>query len=160
MRRGPLFWLVVVLLPVGHFLAQVGFGMGALAPDLLTLSVLLVSRELRTSRAAGMGFLFGLMEDAFSILAFGANALTLTLLAVAGSRTRDLFVGESVSFFVGYLFVGSWLRYALHWIVAGEEVRGSARDILLVEAPLGAAYVAVVGVVVLLGTGALVRESR
>ncbi|CAN5755598.1 hypothetical protein BH23GEM11_BH23GEM11_19190 [soil metagenome] len=160
MRRGPLFWMALVLLPVGHFLVQVGFGLGALAPDLLTLAVLLVSRELRTSRAAAMGFLFGLMEDAFSILAFGANALTMTLLAVAGSRTRDLFVGESVSFFLGYLFVGTWLRYALHWVVAGTEVRGAAQDVLLVEAPLGAAYVAVVGVVLLLGTGALVRESR
>jgi hypothetical protein len=160
MRRGPLFWLLVVLLPVGHFLAQVGFGMGALAPDLLTLAVLLVSREMRTSRAAGLGFLFGLMEDAFSILAFGANALTMTLLAVAGSRTRDLFVGESVSFFVGYLFIGTWMRFALHWIVAGNEVRGAAGHVLLVEAPLGAAYVAVVGVLLLLGTGALVRESR
>jgi len=160
MRRGPLFWLLVVLLPVGHFMAQVGFGMGALAPDLLTLAVLLVSREMRTSRAAGLGFLFGLMEDAFSILAFGANALTMTLLAVAGSRTRDLFVGESVSFFMGYLFIGTWMRYALHWLVAGSEVRGAAGHVLLVEAPLGAAYVALVGVVLLLGTGALVRESR
>lgn len=160
MRRGPLFWLIIVLLPVGHFLAQVGFGMGRLAPDLLTLAVLLVSREMRTSRAAGLGFVFGLMEDAFSILAFGANALTMTLLAVAGSRTRDLFVGESVSFFVVYLFLGSWLRYALHWVVAGDEVRRAAGNVLLVEAPLASAYVAVVGVVLLLGTGALVRASR
>jgi rod shape-determining protein MreD len=136
-RRSLLFWLVVALLPPAHFLVQVGFGMGRFAPDLLVIALLLVARELRTSRAAAVGFVFGILEDAFSILAFGANALTLTLLAVAGSRTRDLFVGESAAFFLGYLALGTWLRYALHWFVAGEEVRGSATQVLLVEAPVG-----------------------
>jgi hypothetical protein len=160
MRRGPLFWLVVLLLPGIHFLLRVGFGAGALAPDFLTLALLLAARELSTTRAAGIGFGLGLLEDAFSILAFGANAVTLTVLAVAGSRTKDLFVGESVSFFLGYLFLGSWLRYALHWVVAGAEVRGGAVRVLLLEAPVGAAYVAAVGVLLLLATGAVVREGR
>jgi rod shape-determining protein MreD len=159
-RGGPLFWLVVILLPGIHFLLRVGFGAGPLAPDFLTLALLLAARELSTTRAAGVGFGLGLLEDAFSILAFGANAFTLTVLAVAGSRTKDLFVGESVSFFLGYLFIGSWLRYAIHWVVAGQEVRRGAGRVLLVEAPLGSLYVAVVGVLLLLATGAVVREAR
>jgi rod shape-determining protein MreD len=158
MRRSPLFWIVVILLPPAHFLVQVGFGMGRFAPDLLVIALLLVARELRTSRAAGVGFVFGLLEDAFSILSFGANTLTMTLLAVAGSRTKDLFVGESTAFFLGYLALGTWLRYALHWLFAGGEVRETAGRVLLVEAPVGALYAAGVGVLLLIGTGALVRD--
>jgi rod shape-determining protein MreD len=157
-KRGPLFWLAVGLLPFLHFLFRVGLGFGPLAPDLLALTVLLVAREIRSSRAAGLGFGLGLLEDAFSILAFGANALTFTLLAVAGSRTRDLFVGESAGFFAGYLILGTWLRYALHWILAGNEVRGDAVRVLVVEAPAAGLYVAAVGLLLLLATGALVRE--
>ncbi len=160
MRRSLLFWFVVVLLPPAHFLVQVGFGMGRFAPDLLTVALLLVARETRTHHAAGVGFVFGLLEDAFSILAFGANTLTMTLLAVAGSRTRDLFVGESATFFLGYLALGTWLRFALHWLVAGEEVRGPATRVLLVEAPVSSLYAALVGVLLLLGTGAVARERN
>jgi hypothetical protein len=158
MKRSLLFWVVVVLLPPAHFLVQVGLGAGRFAPDLLVIAVLLLARELRTSRAAAVGFVFGLLEDAFSILAFWANTVTLTLLAVAGSRTRDLFVGESAAFFVGYLALGSWLRHALHWVVAGGESRVSAGRLLLVEAPVNALYAAGVGVLLLLGTGALTRD--
>ncbi len=158
MRRGPLFWIILGVLPLLHFLFRVGLGLGPLAPDFLALSLLLAAREMRTSRAAALGFGLGLMEDAFSILAFGANTLTFTLLGVAASRTRDLFVGESATFFAGYLFLGIWLRHALHWVLAGREVRGDALRVLVVEAPAAAAYGAGVGLLLLLATGALVRE--
>lgn len=159
MTRGPFFWLAVASLPVLHFLFRVGFGAGAFAPDLLILAVLLVAREVRLGRAAFVGFGLGILEDAFSILAFGANALTFTLLAVAGARTRDLFVGESARFFAGYLVVGTWLRHALHWLTAGEQARGPAGQVLLVEAPLASIYVAVAGLLLLAATGSLQRAS-
>lgn len=158
MRRTLLFRTVAVLLPVLHFLLHVGLGMGGWAPDLLTVGVLLLARELRTGWAAGIGFAFGLMEDAFSILAFGANTMALTLVGILGARSRDLFVGESVLFLGSYFALGTWLRYALHWLFAGEEVRGPAASVLLIDAPIAAVYAALVGVALLLLAGAWRRE--
>ncbi len=154
MRHPFLFWFVVPLLPVLHFLLHVGLGMGAWSPDLLTVGVLLMARELRAGKAAGMGFTLGLLEDAFSILSFGANALTLTLVGIVGARSRDLFLGESMSFLVWYLALGTWLRFALHWLLEAETARGDAFTVLLIEAPVAGLYAAGVGTAILLSTGA------
>jgi rod shape-determining protein MreD len=153
-RHATLYRLVLVLLPVLHFLLHVGFGLGRVAPDLLAVGLLLAAREVRTGTAAGIGFLLGIMEDAFSLLAFGSNALACSLLGIAGARSRDLFLGESLIFLVTYLVVGTWIRAALHWVLAGDEVRRGAGVALLVEAPVDAGYAAAVGIGILLLTGA------
>ena len=155
MSRLLFLWTIALFLPAAHFFLQVGLGAGIWAPDLLTVALLLVAREVRTGKAAAIGFCFGLLEDAFSILAFGANTLTLTLLGILGARSRDLFVGESAGFFLGDLALGSWLRYALHWIFAGETVRGGAGEVLLVQGPVAALYAAGAGVVFLFLTGVI-----
>lgn len=144
-------------LPALHLLMQVGLGLGAWAPDLLAVALLLLAREIRTGRAAFAGLVFGLLEDAFSILAFGANTLTMTFLGIVGARSRDLFVGESFGFFFGYLTAGVWLRQSLHWLLAGQSVRGAAGEVLLIQAPLAALYAALVGTV-LLAVAGVVRE--
>ncbi len=154
MRSNRLFRVILISLPILHFLLHVGFGIGRLAPDLLAVGLLLLAREMRTGTAAGLGFFLGLLEDAFSLLAFGANTLACTLLGIAGSRSRDLFVGETLFFLISYLFFGTWLRAVLHWAVAGDEVRRDAGVSLLVHGPLDAAYAAAVGVGILLVTGA------
>jgi cell shape-determining protein MreD len=159
MSRSVVFVAIAILLPMGHFFLQVGLGIGRWAPDLLAIALLLLAREARAGLAAGIGFFLGLLEDAFSILSFGANTVTLTLLGVLGARSRDLFVGESVPFFVVYLAIGTWLRHAIHWVIAGEGVRGSAADVLLVEAPVASLYAAAVGVLLLMVTG-VIREGR
>lgn len=160
MNRGFLVWAIALLLPATHFFLKVGLGFGLWAPDLLTVALLLLARELRTGKAAAIGFCFGLLEDGFSILAFGANTLTLTLLGILGARSRDLFVAESAGFFLGYLAVGSWLRYALHWVLAGGAGRESAGQVLLIQGPVAALYAAGVGVVFLLLTGAIRDTAR
>ncbi len=160
MRRPLLFWGIVVTLPLLHFLLHVGFGLGMGAPDLLVVGLLLMAREVRTGTAAGMGFAFGLLEDAFSILSFGANALSLTLVGILGARSRDLFVGETTTFLVSYLVLGTWLRFALHWLFSGEETRGEAVRVLLIQAPVAALYAAAVGIVLLLATGAWQGEEN
>ena len=40
--------------------------------------------------AAGLGFVFGLLEDAFSILAFGANTIAMTLVGAIGEGELHL----------------------------------------------------------------------
>ena len=55
------------------------------------LALLLAVRETGMGWAGALGFFFGLLEDAFSVLAFGASSLAMTAVGILGSRTRDLF---------------------------------------------------------------------
>lgn len=147
-------WWVVALLVVLHFVLHLGLGFGPAAPDLLTVGLLVAVREVRTGTGAGIGFAFGVLEDAYSVLAFGANALALTVVGAVGARSRDLFVGDSLSFVVVYLFVGKWSRDLLHWIAAGEGLREPFVRAMLVEGSLASAYATAAGLVALTLTGA------
>ncbi len=139
------FWVVVGLLPVFHFLLHVGFGAAGWAPDLLAVALLLAARELAMGTSAAVGCSLGLLEDAFSALAFGANAVALTLVGILGARSRDLFMGDSMVFFVFYIAAGKWLKDLVHWLASPDEVRGVPARTLLVEAPVAAVYAALVG---------------
>ena len=75
-------WVLVVALVLLHFFLHVGLGFGVGAPDLLTVGLLLAAREVGLGRAAAMGLFFGLLEDALSVLAFGANGVALTLVGI------------------------------------------------------------------------------
>jgi rod shape-determining protein MreD len=151
--------LLLVLL---HLTLHVGFGWGAGAPDLLTLALLLVARELRTGWAALAGLVLGLLEDALSVLAFGATALAMTIVGILGARTKDLFVGDSRLFAVAYLFAGKWMRDLIQWVAVGDELREPFVRSLVVEGGPAAAYVALVGLFVtaLLGISWDTAEGR
>jgi rod shape-determining protein MreD len=150
----------VVVLALLHFLLHLGFGLGNLAPDLLTISLLLAAREVGMGTAAGIGFAFGLLLDAFSLLAFGANSVAMTVLGAAGARTRDLFVGDSFFFVVSYLFLGKWVKDLLYWVLVGEGIREPFVQAVLVEASVNGLYAAAVGVLVVTVTGAWWESLR
>ena len=143
--RRPVLWVLVVALGVLHFVLHVGFGMGRAAPDLLTLGLLLMAREVGLGTAAGLGLFFGLLEDSLSMLVFGANSVAMTAIGIFGSLTRDLFVGDSRLFVLSYLFMGKWTRDLTQWILVGEELRQPFTSEVLVQGGLGALYVALVG---------------
>ena len=153
-------WATVVGLAFLHFLLHLGMGLDDVAPDLLTVALLLAAREVGMGSAAGIGFAFGLLLDAFSLLAFGANAVAMTVVGAAGARTRDWFVGDSFFFVVSYLFLGKWVKDLLHWVAVGEGVREPFVQALLIEAPLDAAYAAGIGVLVVTITGAWWESLR
>jgi cell shape-determining protein MreD len=140
MRNSLLFVPLLVGFVFAHLLLRVGLGVGDAAPDLLTVSLLLSARQVRSGQAAGLGFFLGLLEDGFSILAFGANTLTLVVLALLASRTRDLLVSETPGFLLAYLTIGVWVRGILHWIVTAVDLRTRAVPALLIEAPVVAIY--------------------
>lgn len=140
--------VVVAGLAVLHFLLHVGFGMGRAAPDLLTVALLIAARETRMGAAAGLGFVFGILEDSLSVVAFGANTVTMTVVGILGAATRELFVGDSKAFVVSYFFFGKWLRDGVHWILMGDELRRPFVEQVLVQGIPGAAYTALVGVLV------------
>jgi len=143
------FWAFIGLLAVAHFTLHLAIGLGPEAPDLLTVAVLLAARSTTGAVAAAIGLVLGLLQDALSLVAFGAEAVTLTVLGYLGARSRELFVGESLVFVGLYLFVGKWLHDVIYYTLAGSEARGDAVVRYLVVAPLSALYAAVAGVLVL-----------
>ena len=151
-------WLLVGTLVLLHFFLHVGLGFGVGAPDLLTVGLLLAARDVGLGRAAAMGLFFGLLEDALSVLAFGANGVALTLVGIGGAFTRDLFVGDSRLFIVSYFWLGKWARDLVHWVSVGEELRQPFVDQVLVQGAIGGAYAAVVGIGLVAITG-LAGES-
>lgn len=152
--------VVVVGLAVLHFLLHVGFGLGDVAPDLLTVALLVGAREVEVGWGAGIGFALGLLEDAFAALTFGASTLAMTIVGVAGARTRDLFVGDSLLFLVSYLFVGKWLRDLVYWISVGGDIRQPFVESMLIGSGLAAAYATAVGVVAIAITGSWWKTVR
>jgi rod shape-determining protein MreD len=158
MTRKLVLGFLAPLLVVLHFLLHVGFSIERAAPDLLTLALLLAARETGIGIGGALGFFFGLLEDAFSVLAFGASTLAMTVVGILGSRTRDLFVGDSLLFFFVYLGSGKLLRDLIYWVVAGETVRGPLFSSVVVDGGIAAVYVASVGILLVLllgGTRAL-----
>ncbi len=150
MRRSALLRILVPFLVVLHLLLHVGLGLAGSAPDLLLVALLLAAREVGMGWGAGLGLFFGLLEDSFSVLAFGANGLALTLLGVVGARTRDLFVGDSTVFYFWYLAAGKLLRDLVFWVVAGGGVREPFVSAILLEGSVAAVYAALVGVILIL----------
>lgn len=146
-------WLVVGVLVFLHFLLHVGFSFGVEAPDLLTVGLLLAAREVGLARAAALGLMFGLFEDALSVVAFGANTVAMTIVGFGGAGTRDLFVGDSRLFVVSYFWIGKWVRDVLHWVSVGEELRQPFVDHVLIQGAVGGAYAAAVGLVLVAVTG-------
>lgn len=133
------------LLMVLHFVLHVGLGLGPVVPDLATLGLLTMAREIRMGTSAATGFLLGLLVDSLSTLAFGASTMALTVVGALGSRTRDLFVGESLTFVGAYLFVGKWGRDLIQWVMTSPELREPIQRSLLVDSTVASAYVALVG---------------
>jgi hypothetical protein len=154
----PTIWVLVVVLTVLHLLLHVGLSYERGAPDLLTLSLLLASREVGLGRAAGLGFAFGLVEDSLSVLSFGANTVAMTLVACVGALTRDLFVGDSRLFLVSYLLIGKWSRDAAHWVAAGWVESGAGLrqpfvEQVVIAGGIASVYMAAVGIAVAVVAG-------
>jgi rod shape-determining protein MreD len=142
--------ILVPLLVVLHLFLHLGLGIGKAAPDFMTVALLLAAREVGMGAGGALGFSLGLLEDSVSVLAFGANTLSLTIVGILGARTRDLFVGESRRFFFTYLVVGKLIRDLIHWIVAGEGIREPFLSAVVVGGTIAAVYGAVLGVLLLL----------
>jgi len=153
MRGRAAVWIAVAGLVLVHFGVHVGVGVGRGAPDLLTVALLLAAREVGVGTAAGIGFGFGLLEDALTVISFGANALSLTIVGVLGAITRDLFVGDSLAFLLSYFVIGKWVRDLITWLMMGEAIRQPFVDQVVVHGFVGGVYAAAVGLVIMAVAG-------
>lgn len=139
---------VVAGLIAAHLLFRVGFGLQNQVPDLMLLALLLASRSLSIRAGAALGFVMGLVEDSFSMLSFGASVFAMTVVGTVGAQVRHLFVGRSIFFQSTYFFLGKWLRDLLAWFVSDAASRQGFLDLVLIESPLMALYVAATGVAI------------
>ncbi|HSL69995.1 MAG TPA: rod shape-determining protein MreD [Longimicrobiales bacterium] len=144
------FWVFFVLLVITHFMLHLAFGLPQSAPDLLTAALLLGVRRMRASSAALLGLVLGLINDALSPTAFGADTVVMTVIGYLGAWSRDLFEGDSLLFVGVYLFIGKWLHDFIYWLLARDLARGDALSQLFLQGPATAAYTAVGGIVALL----------
>ncbi len=138
------YWVFIGILVFLHFTLHVGFGLEEAAPDLIAVATLFGARRLRAPGAALLGLGLGILEDALSLLFFGASALALAVIAFLGARSRDLFEGDSLLFIALYLFLGKWLRDTIQVALTDAEW-----GLLLTGAPLAALYAAFAGLVAL-----------
>jgi rod shape-determining protein MreD len=139
------FWIFIIVLVILHFGAHVALGMRGGAPDFLTIALLLGVRRLSGSGAAGLGLALGLMNDALSLTAFGALAVTYSILGFIGARSRDLFEGDSLLFVAVYIFLGKLLRDLFYQVLT----RSTPWSDLWTVSPIAALYAAVAGIVAL-----------
>lgn len=150
------FWALVALLVVVYFFLHLALGLGSVVPDLLTVALLLAARRLRAPAAAGFGLFLGLLRDSLSLVAFGADAVTLTVLGYLGSRSRDLFIGDSLLFVGIYLLMGKLLHDAIFYLLAGPAL-GSGMMEFVAQLPF-VLYSAAAGLSLLLVYRLAVRE--
>ena len=143
---GAPFWIFIAILVVLHFVLHVAIGLGPVAPDLMTVAVLLAARRVKSSSAAAIGLVLGVLNDALSLTSFGANALSYSIVGFLGARSRDLFEGDSLLFVAVYIFLGKWLRDALYFVITKSQ-HGEAWGTLLTGAPLAAVLAAFSGMV-------------
>lgn len=139
---------ISLILVFFHFALRLGFGVGAAAPDLLTLVLLLNARRVRAGTAACIGLALGMLEDAFTLVAFGANTLTMILVGTLGVQTRAFFVSTtSLSFHIVYFSTGKWLRDFIHWVLQqrAANATGFVEAMILTGVP-AALYAALAGV--------------
>jgi rod shape-determining protein MreD len=148
--RGWPYAVFIAILVVLHLTIRLALGLGPEVPDLLTVAVLLAVRRLSGFQAAVLGLLLGLLHDAVSLLAFGAQAVTYTVLGYLGARSRDVFFGDSLLFVGLYLFLGKWLHDVMYYLIAGPALRGDAVTRFLIQAPVAALWAAAVGLAALL----------
>lgn len=147
-RSNPAFVVFIILLVVLHLILHVAGGLGVVAPDVLTIALLLAARRLSGSMAAVLGLGLGILTDALSLTAFGALALVNTVVGFLGARSRDLFEGDSLLFVGVYLIIGKYLRDALYLLLT-RSASAEPWGILLTGTPLQALYAAVAGMVAL-----------
>jgi cell shape-determining protein MreD len=140
------FPALIGLLVILHFVLRIGLGLGALAPDLLVVALLIAARRMRAGSAAGLGFAFGLLEGAMVPVKYGASAFVLVILGYLGARSRDLVASDGAVFIALYLFVGKWLFDILLAVITGTIFRPTAVNLLLLS-PLEALYAAAAGVI-------------
>lgn len=117
--------------------------------DWQVIALVLLALRVRPGLAALVGFALGLVVDAMVPAAFGAAALTLTLVGYAAARFRTGFFGESAM--IGTVIIGlGKIAADLAGVMAEGRLHGMALVAqLALWTPLSAVVTAAVGALLL-----------
>ena len=152
--RSSTFWTFIGILILLHLVLRLALGL-TIVPDLLVVAALLGSRRLGGWPSALYGLLLGILADSLALVAFGATAVAFVIVCYLGSRSRNLFEGDSYLFVAFYAFVGAWLIEAIRFLVGGSMGRGVDIGYLISGGLLNALYVAAAAVVSLIAYRAI-----
>jgi rod shape-determining protein MreD len=144
------FALFMGLVVLAHFVVRLAIGVGPDAPDLLTVAALLGARRVSGAQAAALGLLLGVLDDALTVVSFGSAAVALTIVCFLGSRSRDMFEGDSLLFLFIYVFLGKWLRDALVFLLSSTTRGADTAAELFIAMPLAALLAAGAGLLVMI----------
>lgn len=153
-RSSP-FWGFILVLVLLHLVLRLALGL-TIVPDLIVVAALLGARRLGAPGAALLGLVLGVLADSLAIVAFGATAVAFVIVCYLGSRTRNLFEGDSYLFAAIYAFIGAWLIFAIRFLVGGFMARGEQPLLQVASgAALESLYVAIATVVSLMAFRAI-----
>ncbi|MEO6444491.1 MAG: rod shape-determining protein MreD [Gemmatimonadaceae bacterium] len=118
--------------------------------DFLVIAVLLVAVRVRPGVAALIGFAIGLVADSLSPDAFGAGALSMTLVGFSASWLKAVFFSDNVFLHAFFFFLGKWAFDIVYVLVERQRPLYDMATQIVLWSPLAAALTAVTGVIVLL----------
>lgn len=149
-RAGLRLSAVLLLLVVLHFALRPFLGDPRVAPDFLLLALLVYSIRARPGNAAVAGFLVGLLRDALSPIAFGAEAMAHAAVGFLAAWGKAVFFAENLAVNAGFFFAGAWIRDLLVLLAGRHVAGGTVWWQLFLWSPLRALTTAITGVLVLL----------
>ncbi|MHB1313128.1 MAG: rod shape-determining protein MreD [Gemmatimonadaceae bacterium] len=128
--------------------------------DFLAIAVLLVAVRARPGVATLVGFAVGLTADSMTPGAFGAGALSFSIVAYTASSLKAAFFADNVALNAVFVFLGKWVGDLI--FLAAEHRLGGSEFLsqALLWSPLAAAVTAIVGVAVLLLVRPVVGTPR
>ncbi|MFN2398544.1 MAG: rod shape-determining protein MreD [Gemmatimonadaceae bacterium] len=129
------------------------------SPDFLVIALLLVAIRVRPGSAAVVGFFVGLVTDSLSLHAFGAGALSMSVVAFVASWLKAVFFADDLSLNAFFFFLGKWAFDLLYLVVARQPSSDSVLMQMLVWFPLSAAVTALAGVATLLVLRPMLRRA-
>ncbi len=145
MRAAVLF---VLLVGMQYFVRPL-FGW-RVSMDFLVIALLLVAVRVRPGVAAVIGFALGLVADSLSPEAFGAAALSMTLVGFSASWLKAVFFSDNVFLHAFFFFAGKWAFDTVYVVVDRNRGAYEMAAQIALWSPLAAAMTAVTGVIVLL----------
>jgi rod shape-determining protein MreD len=151
MRRSDKYriWVILGGLVALQFSVRSRMGDDRVAPDFLLLALLIYTIRTQPGKAAGAGFLVGLLRDALTPASFGAGALAHTLVGYLSAWGKAVFFAENLFVNGWFLFAGTWLRNLVVALASGKLKGGQLGWELLVWSPLQSLTTAVAGMLVL-----------
>lgn len=96
------------------------------------------------------GFAVGLLGDTLVPRAFGAGALSYTVVGYLGAWGKAIFFADNLLVNAGFFFVGTWVRDLILFLASGHGLRWATLAEIFVWSPVKGLSTAILGVLVLL----------